>query len=353
MTIPTASAYPGALDSSTTLFGDPVDAVSLTLDGTINDAVTTFIVHESISTINVPTFLAFSTGEIVYCEAKDNGTKTFSSVVRGATPQTHLDGDAIKLIMVSEYIKQFKKAIIAIEGKVGITGSAVTTSVDYFNNNHTHSGVAGQGVAIDIAPTQITPQGTTSTLDADLLDGQHSTYFGTATAVSSSLTKELPLMAGMAPLSGYAASALELVESGGAGTAKPVIPQLLFDDATAQGRMWVFDVRETPGATVTLSFLYRMAGANTSKHCIFGCQIACISATDGSTQNKVFDTTNTVTLDVPDTANVDAVGTITLTNKDGIAKGDWVCLFLYRDAAAGGEDAAGNAIIRSVYFNYV
>ena len=351
MAKPTASAYPTALDSSSTLFGDPVDSLTLHLDAQLNPGATSFTVTDSISSINVPTFLAFSDGEIVYCEAKDNGTKTFSSITRGINT-THLSADIIKQVLVSDYIKQINKCLIAIEGKVGITGSAVTTTVDYFDNNHDHTGVAGHGVAMNVTPGQITSQGTGGGLDADKLDGLHATSFGTATAVSASLMQELPIMAGIAPLSGYGTAGLELIESGGAGTAKPLIPQLIFDDTTAQGRMWVFRVKETPAATITLKFSYRMAGANTSKAVIFGCQIACVSATDSAVQSKAFAATNTSTISVPDIANVSAEGSITLTNKDSITKDDWVCLFLYRDANAGGDTATGNAIINAVGLYY-
>jgi hypothetical protein len=347
MTKPTSSAFPTTLDSSSTLFGDPVDATVLTLNTTINDSVTSFIVNEGIAGINLPTFFTFATGEIVYAEAKDDGTKTFSSVTRGSVPQSHLAGETMKQGLVSDYIKQIKSALIAIETKVGVNDSAVTSTVDYFNLHHTHTGGA-DGAGLTIAPSDISPQGATSTLDADLLDGQHGSYYGAATAVVNSLMQELPIMAGIAPLSGYEGAKIELIESGGAGTAKPVIPQLNFSGSADQGRMWVFRVKDTPAATITLKFLYRMSDANTSDNVVVGCQLACVSSGDASVQNKVFATTNTNTITVPDTANTSAEGTITITNKDGIAKDDWVCLFFYRTTGT----AVGNMLVNNVSLFY-
>lgn len=145
MTIPTASVYPGALDSSATLFGDPTNGVLLTLNGLITSGATSFIVNETITTINVPTFFAFADGEIVYCAAKTDGTKTFSSVERGvnSTPAGHASGAALKQILVANYISQLTKAVIAVETELGVDPAVSAATVAHFNANHNHDGTHG------------------------------------------------------------------------------------------------------------------------------------------------------------------------------------------------------------------
>jgi hypothetical protein len=178
-------------------------------------------------------------------------------------------------------------------------------------------------------------------------------YVNLRTDVIDSAVRELSVLAAIAPLSGYAAATLESVESGGAGTAKPVIPQLRFVKTAANGRQWRFRVRAVPAATIVLKITGRMSGANVSKAIVMGCQVAAVSVTDSNVANKAFDTTNTATTTVPDTANVQFEVSITLTNKDSMAKGDDVCLFIYRDALVGGDTAAGDFLVTSIGLSYV
>jgi hypothetical protein len=125
--IPSASLYPTALDTILSLFAAPVDQFSTTLSVGINASVTSFVVVDSIASIAVPTYLAFDTGEIVYVEAKTDGTKTFSTVTRSANPQPHLAGEVIRQVLTANYINQFRKAIIAIETILGADPSVVAT----------------------------------------------------------------------------------------------------------------------------------------------------------------------------------------------------------------------------------
>jgi hypothetical protein len=177
-------------------------------------------------------------------------------------------------------------------------------------------------------------------------------YTNLRTDVLDALLQELPILSAIAPMSGYAAATLETIESGGAGTAKPVIPQLRFVKTAANGRMWRMRVKAVPAATIILKVTGRMSGANVSHAIVMGCQVAAVSVTDTNVANKAFDTTNTSTASVPDTANVQFEVSITLTNKDGLAKGDDVCLFIYRDALAGGDTATGDFLVTSIGLTY-
>jgi hypothetical protein len=178
-------------------------------------------------------------------------------------------------------------------------------------------------------------------------------YFISATEIGATPPPGFQLMPqdAIPPLSGIAAAALELVESSGAGTAKPVLYQLRFDDAASEGRMWVFRMFWAATAPV-LKIAYRMANANTSDDVVLIAQLAAVSDTDAAMQSKVFAAVNSVTITVPDTANVQDEASITLTNADSIAKGDWACLLLFRDGGAGGDTAAGDLILTSAELQY-
>ena len=170
-------------------------------------------------------------------------------------------------------------------------------------------------------------------------------------ALNSFFRQELPIAGGIAPLSGVNAAALSLVESSGAGTAKPVIYQLNFDDTTDEGRMWIFRMPRGFGVTATLVGSYKMASANTTDEVVLSCQVAGIS--DGDTHStKVFDSANTTTKTVPDSADESDEFSITLTNFDSIAADDWVCVILNRDANNGSDTAAGDFILTTLAIDF-
>ena len=152
--------------------------------------------------------------------------------------------------------------------------------------------------------------------------------------LNSIFRQELPIAGGIAPLSGIAAASLSLVESSGAGTAKPVIYMLSFDDSTDEGRMWTFRMPRGYGVTAKLVGSYKMAGANVDKDAVLICQVSGVSATDADQDAKVFDSTNSTTERVPALAETAGEFSITLTNFDSIAADDWVCLVLYLDESA-------------------
>lgn len=161
----------------------------------------------------------------------------------------------------------------------------------------------------------------------------------------------LPIEASIPPMSGINAAALELVESSSGATAKPVFYQLRFDASTDEGRMWVFRLNNQVGTPV-LKFSYKMASANTSKNIVMVAQVAAISDGDTSVSAKAFASANSATVSVPDTADVQDEGSITLTNADSMASADWLCLLLYRDADNASDNAAGDAIVNAVEFMY-
>jgi hypothetical protein len=140
MAEPTVSNFPGSLDDDGSLFADPTNQISLTLDeDPLSDSALEFNVFEAIDTINVPTYLLFDTGEIVYVEAKTDGSKLFQSVTRGAagtTPQTHDLNEDIVQVINAEYIHQIKNAIIAIETALGANLDNVVEDADHTTAQH-------------------------------------------------------------------------------------------------------------------------------------------------------------------------------------------------------------------------
>lgn len=143
------------------------------------------------------------------------------------------------------------------------------------------------------------------------------------------------------PMSGLQAAGLSLVESTAAGTYKPVIYGLSFDDSTDEGRMWLFRPPQT-FTTATLKILYYMTGANTSKNVGWVAQISAVSDTDTLFLANAFDSANTGTTACPDAAGTVDEASITLTNKDSLTVGDWACILIRRDTTVS-SDATGDA----------
>jgi len=83
---------------------------------------------------------------------------------------------------------------------------------------------------------------------------------------------------------------------------------------------------------------------------VWGVQVEAI--TDGDSINlsttSSFDTTNNGTSAVPGTAGYPKSLTISLTNKDSVAAGDWVRIKVARKAADGSDTATGNANLFSL-----
>lgn len=352
MAVPNDINFPTSIDT-TKLFSEPTNAAIFTLASTLTIGGLSVVVNEAITSINVPTFFGFSNGEIIYVTGKDEGTKTFTIDTRGHNTSSsiaeHASGSYMKQIMVADYISQLRKSVVAIETLLGAEPATVGTgTMRAFDTTHTHSGTTdGAAISFD----DLTD---TSAIDAATLNSQLPSYYATdadLTTAEKSFTETLDIMKGIAPLTGAAAS-LELGESSDAGTWKPVFPQLLFDDTTNEGRMWVFRAKKdmrTGGITLNLS--YRLATTATSTTVKWGCQIACIG--DGDTvTSKAFDTASLKTDSHASlTAGVQYHTTIAIAeaDADGMAEGDWVCVLLYRDAS---DTATGDAILTTLALDY-
>jgi len=105
----------------------------------------------------------------------------------------------------------------------------------------------------------------------------------------------------------------------------------------------------TGSGTLKADMGYFMDSA-TSGNVVWGVQVEAI--TDGDSINlsttSSFDTTNNGTSAVPGTAGYPKSLTISLTNKDSVAAGDWVRIKVARKAADGSDTATGNANLFSL-----
>lgn len=161
-----------------------------------------------------------------------------------------------------------------------------------------------------------------------------------------------PASSGIAPSSGLTASAFSQVQSSGAGTVKAEYWILSFDATTDEGRIWNGRVPRGFGSTLTVNGSFYMASA-TSGNVVLAAQIACISDADAGVTAKVLATENSSTVAVPGVAGTAKAFSITMTNADSIAAGDFFSLAFRRDADNGSDTATGdlNLLLLDLYFS--
>lgn len=129
-------------------------------------------------------------------------------------------------------------------------------------------------------------------------------------------------------------------------------PYLAFDAAADENAYWTFIAPQSLGAgALTAVVTYRMTSATTGAA---RWQAALEAITDGDATDtdaaSSFDTANSAGATVPGTAGYIDQISITLTNADSIAAGDYCRLRLNRDAdgTSGTDDATGDAEVLAV-----
>lgn len=138
------------------------------------------------------------------------------------------------------------------------------------------------------------------------------------------------------------APALARAKSSGTAPA-PYFLQLLFDAATEEWAAWSFRMPADYASAPVLKVQYKMTSATTGD-VVWAGSIAAV--TDGDTTDvdaKVFATANTLAVTVPGTAGYLDEASITMTNADSVAAGDFVVIRIARQGAAGGDTATGDA----------
>lgn len=122
-------------------------------------------------------------------------------------------------------------------------------------------------------------------------------------------------------------------------------PVLAFDATTDEAAMWTAVVPQGFTGTVTAHVYYMMASA-TSGDVVWAVTVEAV--TDGDTLDldaaSGYGTVNTATAaTVPGTAGYLDVVSVTLSNLDSAAAGDYLRIKLTRDADNGSDTAAGDA----------
>lgn len=130
--------------------------------------------------------------------------------------------------------------------------------------------------------------------------------------------------------------------------------QLLFDSATDEMCYWSFRMPDDYASGPVLKIQYKMASA-TSGSVRFEGRIAAITPGDATDADaKALATTNSAGDTVAGTAGHVKEASITLTNADSLAAGDWTTVFLSRDAdgTTGTDDATGDCEVIGVTLQY-
>lgn len=148
-----------------------------------------------------------------------------------------------------------------------------------------------------------------------------------------------------------AAPALQRVKSSAAAPT-PYFLQLAFDATTEEQVVWAFRMPADYSSAPVLKVQYKMTSATTGG-VAFEARIAAVS--DGDAQDvdaKGFAAANVGTATVPATAgHLDEVS-ITMTNADSIAAGDFVIVYLNRDPAHASDTATGDCEVVAVSLTY-
>lgn len=138
-----------------------------------------------------------------------------------------------------------------------------------------------------------------------------------------------------------------------AGTNFPV-PCLDFDAATDEAAMFMFRAVSYGSGNLTLKLAW-YADTASSGDVIWGAQVAAITPDTDTTdvETKAFATAQTVTDSHLGTTNQRLHEcSLTISNLDSIAAGDWCVLRVYRDADAGGDTLTGDASLVSARLEY-
>jgi len=122
--------------------------------------------------------------------------------------------------------------------------------------------------------------------------------------------------------------------------------RLLFDANTDESCSWSNVLDDDYGAGALYADIFWSMVSATTDTVVWGVQVSAYTPGDAADINTdSYDTVNLDTTAVPGTAGYMKKTTITLTNDDSIAAGDFYRIKLYRDADSGSDGATGDAEI--------
>lgn len=164
----------------------------------------------------------------------------------------------------------------------------------------------------------------------------------------------LPVGAAILPdgSTGNAAMGLQRVKSSAAAPG-PFWLELVCNDTTQNMAMWSFRLPANYSSAPALKVQFRMASATTG-NVVLAARAAKLTPGGGvQSSSKAFDAANTSSATaVPGTAGFVAEISLTLTSVDTWAAGDFVVLWLMRDASNASDTATGNLSIVAVSLEY-
>lgn len=164
----------------------------------------------------------------------------------------------------------------------------------------------------------------------------------------------LPMGAAVVPdgSASNAAPAIQRVKSSATAPA-PYFLQAAFDASTKEQCMWSFRMPADYASAPVLRVEYKMTSATSGNVIIEGRLAAVTPGDSADVDAKAFATTNTSSASaVPATAGFLAEITLSLTNADSLAAGDFVVLYLSRDAANASDTATGDMEVAAVSLLY-
>lgn len=149
-----------------------------------------------------------------------------------------------------------------------------------------------------------------------------------------------------------AAPAIQILKSSASAPA-PYMACALFDATTVEQMMWSLRMPQDYASGATMKAQFRMASATSGNVVLEGRVAAYTPTTDtASIASKAFAAANTsATTAVPGTAGAIKEISITLTNADSLAAGDFVVFYLARDTGAN-DTATGDLAVQAVSIEY-
>jgi len=126
---------------------------------------------------------------------------------------------------------------------------------------------------------------------------------------------------------------------------------VLFDDSDSEWCYWQFQLPANYASAPVLHLTYSMASANTTDDVVLGASVG--SHAEGETgEGDTWDTENSLTETVDDTAGDVNVTSITLTNNDSMAANEFVMIKFRRDGGNGSDAAAGDLELLTARLDY-
>lgn len=130
-------------------------------------------------------------------------------------------------------------------------------------------------------------------------------------------------------------------------------PRVLFNDTTDEIMHWTFRMPSDYSSALAIKLQYSMASATTG-NVVLACEVMAVTDADAAAVDAdSYDTVNTsAATAVPGTAGYMDEISITLTNADSVAAGDWVAIKLSRDANHASDTATGDLELIAVSLEY-